>query len=425
MYTGVVGFSSYFPPNVRSCSELLYLRRKAGRMLGWSTYILASLKKYGSRFDILYSIIPSLCQHNRYTIRSEFGVNVDIVEFPVRRIVKNIYDYKDYNAIVSFISNINKEELIIYTHNLFSLNFAYELLIFFSKLKKINKNITIVAHQHSQPPFKYYSESLGKLKGSAIGVAGEFLFKLLHKYIDGYVVSNKKTFHYLVDEMNIDPSTVLYQHVGVDYENVNPAKYRAYMHIVEEKVWKNCDYRLVLVSKVTRNYGGYVKGVDLVPHVVSMLRKLGYRACIAVIGEILDKELALKLKSTNGIILTDHLPRDEVFKIVASSDLYILPARSNYYYGGIGVAVIEALALNIPVVSPTLEHVPDERVVKYLGVKAKWVDTAGISRFVRDIVHALDNITQFRPRQYSIRFYDIRIMVNNLEKLFTSLTRKI
>jgi len=60
------------------------------------------------------------------------------------------------------------------------------------------------------------------------------------------------------------------------------------------------------------------------------------------------------------------LSHNEYINLPQLSDIFFLPATPRYYYGGPGVAVMEALALGKPVVSPTLIHI-DSQDAKELG----------------------------------------------------------
>lgn len=389
-------------------------------MLGWSTYILAAQRSlHNNDIEEAYSILPSLCPRNEYKVHvDEFDVDVHIVEFPVRRVIKDIYMYSDYTSIADFVLSRAKDQTIFHMHNLFALSFMYELHILLKRLKKLRNNIKIVVQQHSNPPYKRFHEAHNGLKGVAIGLLGEGLFrvnKAYIRYIDGYIVMNKKTYAYLTRELGIPDSRVIYQHVGVDYEKIKP---EVYTECDTKSIWNDCSYKLVLVSHITRKYGGYVKGIDFIPIVARLLRKYGYKTCIAVLGEIMDTTLAQKLRESPGVKLLGFLPHTEALKVISSADLYILPARKQCYYGGIGVSIIEALALNIPVVSPTLEHVPDSKAIRHLGIRTEWVNRTNLGKFVKSVITALDNKTTFSPRQYSRKFYDIRIMVQNIEKLY-------
>jgi glycosyltransferase involved in cell wall biosynthesis len=60
-----------------------------------------------------------------------------------------------------------------------------------------------------------------------------------------------------------------------------------------------------------------------------------------------------------GVLAHRWLPHGDYVKLVKASDAYFLPATSAYSYGGIGVAVMEAMAMGVPVVSPTLREFID------------------------------------------------------------------
>jgi glycosyltransferase involved in cell wall biosynthesis len=214
------------------------------------------------------------------------------------------------------------------------------MLYLFSKIKKLKPDIGIIAHQHAKPPFKYYNEIPVSKASRLFSSIFERVFRAKTNLINGFVVINKKTYKYLAEELGVSPDNIVYQHVGIDYEAVSPQKVKA-----NNDFWGNCEYRLIMSSIITWKYGGIVRGIDLVPRILDELKRNGYKPCIAIAGEILDPNMATTLKARN-VILTGYLPRQEFYSILAAADVYILPARKSYYYGGIGVATIEAMALN-------------------------------------------------------------------------------
>ena len=416
----VVGFSSYIPAHVRGCERLRRLRSIEGKYIGWSTYITAALKRYGGKgYEAALVILPSWCKGKYRLYVKDFDVEVLVHEYPVRRLVRNIYEYRSYSDIALDVLDLLRsfDAVILHTQDLFSVPFMRELIHLFPRLKSASSNIYIVSQQQSFPPFMYYHEARGFLKGLALGLPGEIVYRTRRNLIDGYIVMNKKTFRYLVDEVAVEKSRIIYQHDGIDYERINPDRFKE-----DDKVRSGsrlgCKYRLVVVAHVTRSFGGYTKGVDILPVVQDRLRKSGYPVCITVIGDIIDTDLAARLHDA-GVELTGYMDHMSALRLISNADLYILPARRRRYYGGITVAVIEAMALNVPVVSPTLEHVPVTRYIKYMGVMTPWLDEKhALDRFIDAVIYALDNKSSFKPREYSRMFYDVRVMVRNIERLY-------
>lgn len=411
----IIGLSSYLPPHITSCEELYKLRVEENKYTGWASYISASLIAHGSgKYEVGPVILPSLCRRTLRIPMRDFGVWIAAEEFPVKKISRGLRDYSNYNQVASFIKEVAKThgEVILHAQGLFSVNFARQLLYLYKELKKMG--IVIVAQQQSSPPYKYYNEAYPGLKTRIFSIIAELLYRSRARFIDGYIVMNKKTYSYLVDERGIDKELVIYQHDGVDFEKVSPEKYSNR----EETQWPSgCAQKLILVSHITRDFGGYTKGVTLAPKILKELNRQGYRACLTIVGDIIDTELARWLRE-KGVVLTGHLRHNEALEYIASADIYILPAHPRRYYGGITVAVIEALALNKPVVSPTLEHVPRDDIVKYLGVKTPWVTEKTLKDFIDAVIYAIDNYESFKPRQYAQKIYDIRVMVANIERLY-------
>jgi len=80
-------------------------------------------------------------------------------------------------------------------------------------------------------------------------------------------------------------------------------------------------------------------------------------------------EPCLSVLKRAGVIAHKLLPHREYVKLAAASDIYFLPATSSYSYGDIGIAVMEAMALGIPIVSLTLREFPDPNRVKELVLR--------------------------------------------------------
>ena len=386
--------------------------------LGWTGYIQAALKKYaGSLVEADTILLPTPCSDVReYTVRhADLGVELHVVEYRVRRVGGVVFN-ADRERVAGYLKGLGGE-VVLLSHNLFSLGFAYDLLYLLPRLRRMGAVAGVVAYQHAMPPFKYYREAG---VSAALKALGPLLERLLRGrvagLVDGFIVINEKTYMYLTQELGVDPGRVVFQHVGVDYEQVSPMKV-----VADSGFWAGCEHRLIMSSIVSRTYGGFVKGVDLLPHIVDELERLGYRACVAVAGEVLDPELAALLRE-RGVRLAGFLPRPRLHSILAAADAYILPARRECYHGGIGVSTIEALALDRPVVSPLLEHVPDKSAVPKLGVQTPWLTGRNVRDFAEAVAQALEG--SFQPREHSRPIYDVRVMAARIAKLIKAVAEK-
>jgi glycosyltransferase involved in cell wall biosynthesis len=173
---------------------------------------------------------------------------------------------------------------------------------------------------------------------------------------------------------------------------------------------KCCDKvrRIAFVGTVSRND---VKGSDILIRIYKALggRKSEYE--LIIVGPIKDLEL-YRLGKEIGVRFAGRLPHREVFGVLADSDVYMLTARSDCYWGGPGVALMEAMALNVPSISPTLWHTPEEDRGK-AGIEIPWADRTSFEDLVSRVRKALGDLEglSIRPRDVASKYFDWRVIV--------------
>ena len=175
---------------------------------------------------------------------------------------------------------------------------------------------------------------------------------------------------------------------------------------------KCCDKvrRIVYVGGASRNDW---KGSDILLRVYKALggRKSGYE--LVLVGRIKDPDL-YRLGKESGAILTNFIKEHEkVMELVANSDAYLITARSDYYWGiSGGVALMEAMALNVPLISPTLRHIPEEDRGK-AGIEIPWADRTSFEDLVSRVRKALGDLEGLstRPRDVASKYFDWRVIV--------------
>jgi len=414
----LVSYATYVSGGKLECEKLRQLRRSGDhRGLGWPVYIQAALKKYSlPDFKIGPVVLPTPCKSpiSYKILQKDFNVEIEIEEIRVLSL-RNMSIWVNLLNIYNIFRRLSGE-IVLLSHDAFSLGFLQNLIRVYPKLKKYFDVSGIVAFQHAKPPYRYYKEIKTSMGVRLLSPLMEQVFMRRHYIIDGYIVNNKKTYYYLTKMLKIPREYVLYQHVGIDYDNIN-------INFSHKFNIESCKNFIFLYSHVTKRYAGYVKGVDFAGKIARKLRDRGVNICLVVAGKILDRELAQEL-AADGVKLLGYLPRHEFYKVLASAELFILPARRQYYYGGIGVATIEALAHDIPVVSPVLEHVPREEIIDKLGIRTPWVEPRNIDVFVDAIINALETREYFSPREYSKQIYDIRVMTHNIKHLIYNILNK-
>nr|MDO8133314.1 glycosyltransferase [Candidatus Njordarchaeum guaymaensis] len=205
--------------------------------------------------------------------------------------------------------------------------------------------------------------------------------------------------------------------MGVDFDEITPLCH-------EEKAMLRKRLGLPEDSTILTSYVGvFREGFSTMKGAHDMVRiyeelKSALRNNIQLVISGICKRIADEWRE-KGIAAYEFLPHKTFVDIVRSSDLYFLPASSTYRYGGVGVAIMEALAAGVPVVSPTLVHFPAAEKVKCVGLKTPWVDDEKDLRvFVEKLICAVQNHSQFRRdiiRSISYSYYSWKSFVEELE----------
>lgn len=146
--------------------------------------------------------------------------------------------------------------------------------------------------------------------------------------------------------------------------------------------------------------GGLEKGVHYAPLIHGELQRR-FKSRLIVTGIPDHQEGIWRWLESHGVtaFLKSRLSHSDYLKLVSASSAFIMPARSSIIYGGITVSVMEALAMGIPVVSPTLIHFPpDLHRMKEVGVATRFVDEPrDLLDFLDEVVWVLENRDSFNP----------------------------
>jgi colanic acid/amylovoran biosynthesis glycosyltransferase len=101
------------------------------------------------------------------------------------------------------------------------------------------------------------------------------------------------------------------------------------------------------------------KGQELLIDAVAGLRDAGHDIHVTLIGDGPDRERlehrARKLDSSSAIAFTGSLPQLELVTYLARADIFCLPSFAE----GLPVAIMEAMALGVPVISTRIAGIPE------------------------------------------------------------------
>jgi len=103
----------------------------------------------------------------------------------------------------------------------------------------------------------------------------------------------------------------------------------------------------------------FIKGVDVLIKACHKLKQQNINVKCLIIGEGPDKpyleELINNLHMKESIKLEGGLPQEEVFEILSKSKIKVLPSRCE----SMGVALMEAMAMRVPVIAPGVAGVSE------------------------------------------------------------------
>jgi len=150
-----------------------------------------------------------------------------------------------------------------------------------------------------------------------------------------------------------------------------------------------------------------IKGAHLVSRIWKHLNSK-YKKSAVMIVTGLGMNWAEKLRNA-GLRTYGFLPHDEYLDLLRAADIYVVPATSAYRPGGIGVSVMEALALGTPVISPTLANFPEIEKVERIGAITPFVDgEMALKLFLENLACVVETASSFRAedmRQLVHKYY--------------------
>uniref|UniRef100_A0A7C1CFJ3 Glycosyltransferase family 1 protein n=1 Tax=Thermofilum adornatum TaxID=1365176 RepID=A0A7C1CFJ3_9CREN len=169
-----------------------------------------------------------------------------------------------------------------------------------------------------------YSEQIGYLHGSALGRLTRLVERRALRWANAVTaVSSRVAEHYSRQGFR-----VVYIPNAIDLEDLPREAKRFH------------DQQIVYNGRLSRE-----KGVDIL---LEGFLNSDLKAKLVLIGSgPLEEKLREMARNDDRVIFTGQLPRQEALKIVKGSDVFILPS----IYEGLSTALLEAMALEVPVVA--------------------------------------------------------------------------
>ncbi len=262
----------------------------------------------------------------------------------------------------------------------------YKNIRYYGIFKKL-RTYPFILQQHSRKPFTKNLSSYYKIK------ILRYLPRSAYFVLSVYELETLRSLK-LGRYIKIRP-------IGVDVRKIQLINPKTRCEI-RQRLNLPCDVTILssyLSNPVLRNGSLYdVKGAHFLPTIIRYLNKYFKTKSIRFLIFNISGEYGKYLESFGNVTVFPYLPHNEFLDYLAASDLYFLPAHKDLRYTGIGVTIVEALGMGIPVVSPTLIHVPDKQRIKDIGNVTQYLEnTEDAYNFAKKLIYAIENINNFNP----------------------------
>ncbi|MBN8586561.1 MAG: glycosyltransferase family 4 protein [Ignavibacteria bacterium] len=289
---------------------------------------------------------------------------------------------------------------VVHTHNWQTYQAAY-----FLKGAKI-----ITTHHGDWSPFFLYNNTTGLRKVKAL--LGKMAEKLTFKNISYFLICDINQVKFI--KMAYPGFKYEIFSTGLDihrFKNITRNEARDLL-----KLDKNKKY-ILYVGKLYK-----YKQVDKLIEIWLEIKKSKPETELLIVGnEEKGKwgEEYYDLAERSGAIIVGRVLNIELYKYYCAADVYVLLNLRDDYFGGIGIAPLESLACNTPVVSNALKN--------YLGPNLKEIGEIpeSLEDYKNSILNILNDPNRFVNMRESVdRFYSLEAVADRMERIFIIFNNK-
>jgi len=265
------------------------------------------------------------------------------------------------------------------------------------------KDIPLILQQHS-------SKSPRNLSASS------FARRAYWTYVNSSIRSLKKAVIFALSEeekryfeKNYPNVRVYLRPMFVDYNKLKPPSEEEKVILRQKWGFKN-DEIIILTYGGSPNYRGI--------QYLHILRKILNRNDVKFVVAGLPTEWILPLRKRN-IVAFPRLNTDDYYELLRLSDVYLLLLSSALKPLGISVSAMEAFAVGLPVISPSLIHFPEKNKIERIGRIIPYVDKlSDIMKILPILSEALDFLSYFNRseiRQLTSKYYSLESFIETID----------
>lgn len=315
--------------------------------------------------------------------------------FPFKKISKKLY-INPLNLLLELYRECKNNRIVIdlhYVHNLSSLI----IVLLFQKFP-------LVVHHHGNIPYRYNNKKRG-IKRLYRKIMC-YIEELLLRKVDFFSVISKAERNYLVEV--IKTKNVELEQGRKYYNQWGPiAKNKARLNLglsPDQKI-------IIYVGRFFK-----LKGVDILLQVFKKLKE-EFDLSLILIGGSSEDELYEDV-AKSGALFFKYLPNHKLIEYYSASDVYVLYSETDIVqWGGLGTAIIEAMACNIPVVSSQLRHFPNNDW-RYVGETP-----SNQNQLYYSIKKVLEHPEFYSPREISKKYYDFELVLERNLRIYSNLLK--
>ncbi len=234
--------------------------------------------------------------------------------------------------------------------------------------------------------------------------------KYFLKHIDYFFSSVKHRTDYLINDLGIPKERIINQNLGVDYEIFHP--------LDKEKIRR--ELTLPLDKKVIL-YVGLFNETKGVKKIIDTHQKIKdkYNTYLILIGGNKGDKYYNYCKKFADLVL-DRIEHKFIPKYFSAADVYCMVcAEEKAKYGGLGIASMEAVACNIPILNSNLKDAPREISAK-IGYEVHSTED-----LVDKMISIFQNKGKFTDlRSISKPYFSWEGVINNTLKLYKSFSNR-